>query len=351
MMANIFSPIQVKGLSFQNRIVMAPMVRFGFSCRAGMMGTELLQEYLKRADKGIGLIISQVLSVSPNEAIAGGAGAYSERHIDYLKQIADVSHQNGTRFFAQLGLPGYAFYEASTKDVNALTTQELIQIRDEFIHAAEICKKAGLDGMELHGAHTFFLNMMASSFSNRRQDKYGGDLTGRLTLVKEITEGVKNSAGDGFLVSYRMGWGDCLNTDQTTARALEALGMDMLHVSHGIPEGRKLELPENYEYGDMVYTGCVVKQQVQIPVIAVWDMKTLGRGNRLIEGGGCDFAAYGRPFLADEAFVPHSAGNMDYKPCLECRNCFWFTDGRKCPGQKLMKRRFQDGAERAAPTQ
>ena len=100
-----------------------------------------------------------------------------------------------------------------------------------------------------------------------------------------------------------------------------------------------MELPKDYEYGDVVYTGGIVKQHVHIPVITVWDIKTLERGNQLIESGRSDFAAYGRPFLADESFVKHSMDNMDYKPCLECRDCFWFTDGRKCPGQKLMKRR------------
>lgn len=343
-MADIFSPIQIKNVHFNNRIVMAPMVRFGFSSHAGIMGAELLQEYLKRADKGIGLMISQVLGISPECTISGGAGAWSEKHIGYLSQIAEASHKNGTRFFAQLGLFGYAYHEKTTKNVNALTTQDLIKIRNEFIHAAQICKKAGLDGIELHGAHTFFLNMMASAYSNKRTDIYGGDLIGRLNLVKEITEGIKEFAGDDFIVSYRMGWGDILETDIKTAQALEKLGIDMLHVSHGIPEDREVELPPDYRYSNIVYTGCYVKPHVQIPVITVWDLKTLARGNQLIRNNSCDFAAYGRPFLADEAFVKHSMGNMDYKPCLECRNCLWFTDGRKCPGQKLSKRRFKNDA-------
>lgn len=344
-MSNIFSPLQVKGVHFTNRIVMAPMVRFGFSCKNGIMGEKLLQEYLERADKDIGLMISQVLCVSPDAKTAGGAGAYSEDHIGYLHKMAEAGHRNGSCFFAQLGMPGYAFYDNFMKDVNSLTTQDLIKIRDKFIHAAEICKKAGLDGIEMHGAHTFFLNMMSSVCSNRRQDIYGGDLFGRLTLAKEIIEGIKSFAGDNFIVSYRMGWCDSLDTDVQTAQVLEKIGIDMLHVSTGIPEDRKLELPQSFEYNDVVYTGCHVKKHVGVPIIVVNDIKTLGRGNKLIENGCCDFAAYGKPFLADGAFVKHSIGNMDYKPCFECGNCQWFTNGEKCPARLLPKRQATKAAE------
>lgn len=336
-MSNIFSPIQVKNVHFTNRIAMAPMVRFGWPSENGIMGEKMLQDYVGRADKGIGLMISQVLGVSTEREIVGGAGAYSEQHIGYLRKIAEACHKNGTRFFAQLGLPGFSFYDNNSEDVNKLTKQELIKIRDWFIHGAEICQKAGLDGIELHGAHTFFLNMMASAYSNKREDIYGGDLIGRLTLAKEITEGVKSFAGDNFILSYRMGWGGNLNIDVQTAQALETMGIDMLYVSTGIPEDRKLQLPADFGYNDVVYTGGHVKKHVNIPVIAVNDIKTLGRGNVLIENDCCDFAAYAKPFLADSDFVRHSVKNSDYKPCFECRECKWFIDGEKCPAQIMAK--------------
>ncbi|TCL77041.1 2,4-dienoyl-CoA reductase-like NADH-dependent reductase (Old Yellow Enzyme family) [Hydrogenispora ethanolica] len=336
-MSNIFSPIQVKNIHFANRVVMAPMVRFGYPSKNGIMGEKLLQDYLGRSDKGIGLMISQVLSISAEKEIAGGAGAYSELHIGYLNKIAEACHKNETRFFAQLGLPGFSFYDNNSEDVNKLTKNDLVKIRDGFICGAEICKKAGLDGIELHGAHTFFLNMIASSYSNKRQDAYGGDLIGRLTLVKEITEAIKSFAGDHFIVSYRMGWGDNLDIDVQTAQALENMGIDMLHVSTGIPEDRKLQLPTAFEYNDAVYTGCHVKKHVNIPVIAVNDIKTLDRGNVLIENNCCDFVAYGKPFLADSDFIKHSMKDSDYKPCFECRECKWFTNGEKCPAQIIAK--------------
>ena len=242
----IFEPIEIKNVTFKNRIVMAPMVRFGFPSQNGIMGEKLMKDYLDRADKGIGLIVCQALLVSEEYRIEDRPAVYSDRHIDYLKKIAKAYHKTDTRFFAQLALAGFGFYDSSSGDVNKLTKDELIRIRDDFIRGAEICKKAGLDGIELHGAHTFFLNMMASSRSNKRQDIYGGNLTGRLTLAKEIIEGIKSFVGDRFLVSYRMGWGDDLDTDIQTSRALEKIGIDMLHVSTGIPRDRKLEIARGF---------------------------------------------------------------------------------------------------------
>lgn len=339
--SDIFSHIDVRGVSFENRIVMAPMVRFGFPCSDGIMGEDLVREYLDRADKGIGLLISQSLSVSPQIetmgrlGTSGGAGAWSKGHIGYLGRIAHACHDGGSRFFAQLGLPGFAYGESASRNVNELTMEELADIRDRFIRAANICREAGLDGVELHGAHTYFLNTMVSPRSNRRMDSYGGNFDNRLRLVGEIVEGIKKSAEEDFLVSYRMGWGEDADDDIHIAQALEAAGIDILHVSTGIPDNRDSGLPIGSEFNEVVHSGCRVKGCVDIPVIAVNGIRTLARGDRLIESGACDFVAYGRPFLACAAFVERGRIDKDYRPCFECRECRWSTDGRTCPAQIL----------------
>lgn len=339
MPSDVLSPLQVKKVRFANRIVMAPMVRFGFPSEAGVMGEKLMHEYLERADQNIGLMISQALSVSERWEIKDDAGAYSDRHIEYLSEHADTCHRHDTRFFAQLALGGFGFYNNDSEDVNTLTEGELAEIRDSFVRAAERCRKAGLDGVELHGAHTFFLNMMASPHSNKRQDSYGGDLEGRLALARGIVEGIKAFARDDFLISYRMGWSDSLEEDARTAQALESIGVDIIHVSTGIPQGRVLARPEGSEFNDVVFTACYVKKHVHVPVIAVNGIKTLRRGNELIESGCCDLVAYGRPFLADPGLVTRSLKNLDHEPCLECKRCQWFTDGEKCPAQIKARRK------------
>ncbi|WP_033166278.1 NADH:flavin oxidoreductase [Clostridium sp. KNHs205] len=333
-MLKVYNSLQIKNIVLKNRIVMAPMVRFGYTGQQGIMSEKLLQHYLNYADKGIGLIISQALTVTPGAKVSDRAGAYSDEHIGYLRELAKEYHKNDTVFLAQLAFPGFGFYDTETGDVNELTINELERIRDQFINAARICRDAGLDGIELHGAHTYFLNMMASELANKRTDRYGGGITGRLTLVKEIIEGIKSFSDDNFILAYRMGWGESLEIDTATAQALEDLGIDLLHVSAGIPQDRRLQLPDDFSFNDIVYTGSYVKEHVNIPVIVVNDIKTLDRGNTLIESNLTDLVAYGKPFLADESFVINSSGNLNFKSCMECRKCQWFIDGEKCPARK-----------------
>lgn len=337
-MAKIFTPLQIKGVQFKNRIVMAPMVRFGFSCDHGIMGPRLMQEYLDRADQQIGLLITQALSVTAVAPTGDRAGAYDKQQLFYLQQLASACHQHGSRIFAQLTLPGYGWKRADSGDINSLTVEELDQIRDKFLYSARLCQEAGLDGVELHGAHTFFLNMLSSAEVNHRQDAYGGTLSARLHLAEEIVKGIKQFAGANFLVSYRMGWTASLEEDVQTAQLLEQFGLDLLHVSSGIPRERQVALPPVYDYNQIVYTGSCIKKHLHIPVIVVNDLKTLARGEKLLADRNCDFVAYGRPFLADGAFVVHSLENLDYQPCYGCKECQWFTDGEQCPARKKLGR-------------
>ena len=338
-MTNSISPIKVKHVDFKNRVVMAPMVRFGLTSENGIMEPRLMDHYLKRANTGIGLMISQALSVTSKKMIVTGAGAYSDSHINYLREIKEVCHENGTKFFAQLAYPGFGHYDPSSDDVNLLRKEDLTQIGDEFIEGARICRDAGLDGVELHGAHSFFLNMMVSPRSNKREDEYGGDINGRLFLLKEIIEGIQDFAADDFIISYRMGWNENMDMDIKTAQAMENMKIDMLHVSSGIPRDRKLKIPSKFDYNEVVYTGCQIKKHLNIPVIVVNDIRTLNRGNYLLENNLCDFVAYGRPFLADENFMTRSLVDPMYDPCLGCKTCKWFENGDRCPVQIESKKR------------
>ncbi len=331
-MEKIFNPIKIKNVTFQNRVVMAPMVNFGVpSGEDGIMSTELLQHYIKRATTGIGLMICQSLSVSSRAMVSGSMGAYSDTHIGYLRTLSEECHKSGTKFFAQLAYHGTAFHNGGT--INNLSESDLEEIKNYFVRAIKICKDAGCDGIELHGAHGFFLNMIASPQSNRLENRYSGDISGRLCLIKEIIEDAKQFTGENFIIAYRMGWSETLETDIATAKILESIGIDLVHVSSGIPVDRKLPIPVDFDFNDIVYTGSQVKKNVDIPLIVVNNIQTLRRGNYLIENNLCDFVAYGRPFLADATFMKSSLKDFDYKSCFNCKNCKWFVNGENCPAQ------------------
>jgi 2,4-dienoyl-CoA reductase-like NADH-dependent reductase (Old Yellow Enzyme family) len=327
---NIFAPITIKDVQFQNRVVMPPMVPFGMpQLPSGAMSDTVLSHYLNRAANGMGLMIIQALSVTTKAPNDGGVGVYADEHMSFLHTIAAACHERGTKLFAQLAYPSIGYQNGDS--VNSLAADDLAKITDEFVRAALRCKKAGCDGIELHGAHGFFLNMFASPLANRRTDSYGGDLEGRLRLARDIIAGIRPFLDDHFILSYRMGWNDDLETDIQTAQALEALGVELLHISSGIPAGRYTVVADGFPYNSIVFTGTQIKKHVKAPVMVVNDIRTLNRGTALLENGLCDFVAFGRPFLADPSFYANSLLNRDYQPCLRCKTCRWFVNGDSCP--------------------
>ena len=333
----IFDPIQIKNVIFKNRVVMAPMVPFGMpALPSGAMSSAVLQHYLQRVPNEIGLIILQALSVTSKKSHDGGVGVYSDEHTAYLTALAKASHDNGSKLFAQLAYPSKGYQQGDS--IHHFSAIEMEEIKDEFVSAAKHCWEAGCDGVELHGAHGFFLNSVVSPLANKRTDQYGGGLTGRLLLVSRIVKEIKVFADDNFIISYRMGWNDDLADDIQTAQALEALGIELLHISSGIPADRKLETPADFLFNEIVYTGVQVKKNIHIPVTVVNGIQTLNQGNRLLENKLCDFVAYGRPFLADKLFLKNSLDNFDYAPCYRCKTCQWFINGEKCPAKGEQKR-------------
>jgi len=163
---------------------MSPMVPFGLSpCIDGIMGDELLHHYLQRASSGMGLMICQSISVTSKKMLDGGAAVYSDAHIVFLKKLVEACHSNGTKFFAQLTYPSIGYHNGDS--IDQLAEDDMEEIKNEFVRAAELCKQAGCDGIELHGAHGFFLNMVASPLSNKRRDQYGGDLKWKIATGKK----------------------------------------------------------------------------------------------------------------------------------------------------------------------
>lgn len=325
------TPLTVKNVTFPNRVVMAPVLPFGWQAPEGRMHERVLRHYLMRADQGIGLLIMQALLVSPDYDVISRAGAWDDSHKENIARIAQACHEGGTRLFVQLAHAGFDAGGGGGRDIHDLSDEQMHAMGQAFVRAVRRVKEAGCDGVELHCAHGSFLNAVGAAASNHRAGRYGGDLAGRLSLLREIADGVREFLDDDFILSARMGWNEDVETDRAMALAMQEMGFEMLHVSGGIPAEREIDLPAGTPYNEFVYTAVLVKAAVDVPVIAVNDIRTLRRGEALLQAGLCDMVAYAKPFLADKAFLRRSAEDMDYEPCLRCKVCQWRTDGENCP--------------------
>lgn len=337
-MINTMQKYKIASVNFKNRIVMAPMVPFYLKANTdGSMSAKQITHYSNFASRGMGLIISQSLAVSKKYSIDGGACAYDRNiHAPYLREIVQKCHENKVRFFAQLAYPSISYFKGGS--INNLSTSEIVTIREEFIKAAFLCEEAGCDGIELHGANGFFLNMITSDIANSRNDQYGGNVSNRTRLIKEIIKKIKKNLKDDFLISFRFGCSWNLILDLETINELIKSGLDLIHICSGIPHLKSLELSSDYEFNQTVYTAAFLKKNINIPIIAVSNIQTINRGNFLLKNNMCDLVAYGRPFLADKNFIMKSISDCNYNPCFNCKYCFWYsTDINKCPAQRSLK--------------
>ncbi len=347
-MADLFSPISIKGVEIKNRIVLPPLVRFGWSDEKGFVSDKHIKHYSQIAEGGAGLIIIEAMAIAKDGKLSEDQlGIWSDDFIDGISKIAEACHKYGTAVIAQIHHAGLETPTAVSKiaqapsDIEkngrlaakALSIEEIQKIQEQFVDAAKRAKKAGLDGIEIHGAHGYLISQFMSPLTNKRDDDYGGDLAGRSAFARQVIKMIKNSTdSDDFIIGYRMGCNEpLLEEGIKIAKILEDAGIDLLHVSSGIEGDTIPRPPMDFDYSWIVFGGTEIKKHVSLPVIVVYRIKTPEQGKYLIENGLADLVAVGRGHLCDTAWANKARDGLKVIKCLECAECFWFDEIEKCP--------------------
>jgi NADH:flavin oxidoreductases, Old Yellow Enzyme family len=348
-MANLFSEITIKNHVFKNRVVMPPMVVFGLSDIEGFVNERHVKHYEDVAKGGAGLIIIEATCVNKDGRLANPQlGIWDDKHIEGLRKIGEACHKYGAKVLVQIHHAGLLTVKTSDADVlcpsdyddgkrkaRAMTIEELHGIQKDFVDAALRAEKAGLDGIELHGAHGYLICQFASPLINKRTDIYGGSLENRARFACEIIDEIKLKVGKDFIIGCRMGGNEpTVEEGIEIAKLYEKHGIDLLHVSAGMTGGPRIETPEGFQYNWIVYVGTEVKKHVNVPVIVVNDIRTPERASYLVESSMADFTAIGKGHLVDPEWANKAKSSRNVKPCLKCKRCQWFVDGEKCPGLK-----------------
>ncbi|HTX88842.1 MAG TPA: NADH:flavin oxidoreductase [Bacteroidales bacterium] len=348
-MVNIFSEYLLKHHLIRNRVVFPPVVCHGYTHEDGIVTDANVDHYARRSKDGPGIVITEATCVRPDgKAAPRQLGIWSDEHVEGLRRISAIVKANGAVSLIQLHHGGLATHpEANDSPVgpsadpanprsSAMTPEDIRDIRRCFIEAALRARQAGFDGVELHGAHGYLLNQFANAELNRRTDEYGGDFSGRMKLATEIIAGIREKAGEAFILSYRMGAVTPLLEDGIrVAKYLESIGIDLLHVSHGGTLKNLPRPPKDFQYNWIVFSGTEVKKQVRIPVIVVNEIKTRERADWLLENSLADFVSLARPILADPQWVKHVRNGEEINLCLGCKpKCRWYESSSLCPAGK-----------------
>lgn len=351
MYERLFSPLRIGRLEVKNRVAMTAM-GVALAAPGGGVNDDIIAFYEARARGGVGLIISEICRVMDG-AGAGAANQIAARNgsdIQGLARLADTLHKYGTAFVVQLhhpGRQGSAFIGGEEPVAasavpgplggpppRALTIPEIEHVQRAFVSGAQIARQAGVDGVELHGAHGYLINSFLSPYLNRRDDDYGGSFENRMRFVLEIIAGIRAACGTDFALGVRLSadefLGDRGNDLAATCRiaaALEQAGVHFLDISCAIPDSPRVTAciePGTFEQGWKKYLAAEVKKHVSVPVIAVANIKEPDVAEAILAEGACDVVGVARGHLADPAWCAKArTGHADLiRTCIGCLTCF-----------------------------
>ncbi len=220
-MTRLFDPLQLGDIKLHNRIIMAPLTR----CRAseGRVPNKLMAEYYaQRASAG--LILTEATSVTPmGVGYPDTPGIWSEEQVEGWKLVTKAVHDKGGRIFLQLWHVGRVSHPSFLKGElpvapsaiapeghvsllrpqvsyvtpRALDIAEIPGIIEAYRRGAENAKRAGFDGVEVHGANGYLLDQFLQDSTNKRSDAYGGPIANRARLLLEVADAVITVWGAG----------------------------------------------------------------------------------------------------------------------------------------------------------
>lgn len=342
----LFSPIKIGKQVVKNRIFMPPLsTNLG---NKGYVTNELIEHYRARAKGGVGLFVTEVVTVEPTYVyLPGDMSIYDDSFIEGWKKLVDAVHEYDAKILPQLFHPAYmAFPIPDTPKLIApsnvgpyytkeaprpVTKEELKVIIKQFADAAHRAQKSGADGVEIHAAHAHgLLGGFLSPQYNKRTDEYGGNIDARLKLTLEVIEAVRERCGEGFIIDVRISGDEYsdgglnINDMIYVSKQLEIHGVDMIHVSGGTTIARGSSIPASgTKMGSHSQLSAEIKKYVSIPVTTVGRIVEPWIAEELIANGKADACMIGRANLCDPEFSNKAKAGKpeDIRPCIGCLRC------------------------------
>jgi 2,4-dienoyl-CoA reductase-like NADH-dependent reductase (Old Yellow Enzyme family)/thioredoxin reductase len=341
---HLFSPIRIRNVELQNRVVMPPMGT-NLGNKDGTVSDALIAYMKRRAEAGPGLIISEITAIHPSGSLINTElGIHDDRFIPGLKRLADTIHAGGAKAALQLHHGGRECFFLLSKGKaigpsaipsliyglppKEMTKDDIKEIMESFGTAGSRAREAGFDMVEIHGAHGYLLCQFLSPLANQRQDEYGSSMKNRARFVSEVIREVRRCVGDQFPISLRISVEESIRGGYTVDDMLTVVsdfveaGVDVIHASlgtYGSPGGIT-SAPVEYEPGFNAWRARKVKEVVNVPVIAVGRFTDPTLADEVIARGDADLVSFGRQFLADPDFLKKArTGKRDrIRSCIAC---------------------------------
>jgi 2,4-dienoyl-CoA reductase-like NADH-dependent reductase (Old Yellow Enzyme family) len=323
---DLLSPLNFRnGVTAKNRVMLAPMTN-SQSHEDGTLSNEELHWLTLRADGGFGIVMTCAAHVAKDgQGWVGELGVFDDAQIPGLTKIAKNMHDRDALAFAQIfhgglradqKLSGERPWSANEVEggPRAATEEDLSRVIRQFGDAAHRARSAGMDGVEIHGAHGYLLTQFLSPIENTRTDSWGGALENRARLVREVMRTVRARVPKSFAVGVRLSPEDFgnakgmdLDESVTTAKWLTDDGADFIHLSLWRSEFNSRKRPEEH-----VVTAFKKVLPPDVRIFAAGNIWTRAEADKLLELGA-DGVALGRSAIANPDW-PRRANEKNWEP-------------------------------------
>ena len=344
-MQKVFEPIQVGALTLKNRLVVSAMLT-NLAAADGSATEAYVAYHEAKARGGWGLIITEDYPIAPN---AGTSKTLPMIYNDTLAashaKLAERVHAAGGKIFIQLYHAGRETTSAVTGEMpeipRELSKAEIAEIIEQFATNAYYVKKAGFDGVEIHGASGYLVGEFLSPFSNKRSDEYGGTIRGRAKFAIDLVKAMREKVGPDFPISFRLctaeyvDGGLTIEETKVIARLLEEAGVNLLHCTQGVYASRPVITPPYMiPRASFVDNAAEIKKVVSIPVVAVGGINDIDLADEILVSGKADMVTMARASLADPE-LPNKAQAGEYDRILHCIGCVQGCQGENSKGNHV----------------
>lgn len=347
----LFQPLRMGAIEAKNRIFMAPLTR-GRSTQPGSVPNAMMETYYRQR-AGAGLIITEATGISV-EGLGWPAapGIWSEEQVEGWKPITRAVHEEGGAIVLQLWhmgrlvhpdflggaapvsasattAPGHAHTFEGRKDyepARALETDEIARVVDDYARAAENAKKAGFDGVQLHGANGYLVDQFLRESTNLRTDRYGGSVENRTRFLREVLEaliGIWGADRTGLRLSPNGETQGCDDSDPAAifgaaAGVVEELGLAFLELREPGPDGTfgKTEVPKQSPLIRSIYSGALILNSDY----------TAAEAERAVADARCDAVSFGRPYISNPDLAERIRTGAEWAPNVNAPQS-WYLPG------------------------
>ena len=326
----VLTPFKIRNLELKNRIIFPSVCTF-FAGEDGSINDQMFAFIRARAAGGAAAV---TVGGSPHGKPGCGRPAISdEKFMARWQETADMVHSCGAKLFCQLHPAKIqAGRGTEVKPISEYDHDLIHQLVESYAAGAQRCMDHGVDAVEIHGGHAHEVAQFMSPYYNTRTDGYGRDWKRRVRFSVEIVRRIKEVSGQDFPLIFCISGsemtGDGRDIYETALMAQELVkaGADVIHVSCGMP------MSDHYSCAPMDVPDCfnvenayIVREAVDVPIVAVDKIATMEEANEVMENGSADLVAMARPLLADPELVNKYAGANPEPPLLlpGCR------DGRR----------------------